>query len=111
MDQEIFTKAALFQTENSNFLKFTSKMHAEHTEVLQLITIGIIYKSDIDIKNILLKEISSPKSLKKGSTTLYIAKLAISSTSATFLPIFNFMNYLTRCLDNDLFGLLPRGKS
>jgi hypothetical protein len=82
-------------------------MHAEHTEVLQVITIGIVFNSDIDIKKVLIKEISSPKSLEKGSTTLYIAQLAISSTSATFPPIFIFMNYFTRCLDHDLFELLP----
>jgi hypothetical protein len=68
-------------------------MHAEHTEVLQVITIGIVYKSDIDIKKVLIKKYSSPKSLEKGSTTLYIAQQAISSTSATFPSVFNFMNY------------------
>ncbi len=59
----------LFKLKIINF-KLTSKMHAEHTEVLQVITIGIVYKSDIDIKKVLVKEISSPKSLEKGSTTL-----------------------------------------
>ncbi len=37
MDLEIFTKAALIQTEIINF-KLTSKMHAEHNEILHSIT-------------------------------------------------------------------------
>jgi hypothetical protein len=65
MDQEIFTKAALIQTKNSKFFKFTSKMHAEHTEVLHVITVCIVYKSNTDTKLILIKDIAKNRLYRK----------------------------------------------
>jgi hypothetical protein len=40
-------------------------MHAEHTEVLHVITVGIVYKSDTDTKLILIKYLAKNRLYKK----------------------------------------------